>query len=50
MADGIIAKLPPSQRDFVTSLKHKRQEFSMAELIESLDVEERAREKNNRGK
>ena len=31
--------------DFATSLKHKRQEFSVAELIRSLDVEERARAK-----
>ena len=50
VADGIIAKLPPSWRDFATSLKHKRQEFSVAELIGSLDVEERARAKDNRGK
>jgi hypothetical protein len=50
VAGGIIAKLPPSWRDFATSLKHKRQEFSMAELIGSLDVEERARAKDNHGK
>ena len=49
--DGsIITKLPPSQRDFATSLKHKRQEFSVAELIGSLDVEESARAKDNYGK
>ena len=47
---GIIAKLPTSWRDFATSLKHKRQEFSVAELIGSLDVEERVRAKDNRGK
>ena len=47
---GIIAKLPPSWRDFATFLKHKRQEFSVAKLIGSLDVEERARAKDNRGK
>ena len=47
---GIIAKLPPSWRDFATSLKYKRQEFSVAKLIGSLDVEERARAKDNRGK
>jgi len=47
---SIIAKLPPSWKDFATSLKHKRQEFSMAELIWSLDVEERARAKYTRGK
>ena len=50
MAGGIIAKLPPSWRDFATSLKHKRQEFSVAELIGSLDVEERVRAKDNHGK
>ena len=50
MAGGIIAKLPSSWRDFATSLKHMRQEFSVAELIGSLDVEERARTKDMRGK
>jgi hypothetical protein len=50
VAGGIIAKLPPSWTDFVTTLKHKRQEFSVAELISSLDVEERARAKDTRGK
>ena len=46
VASGIIAKLPPSWMDLATSLKHKRQEFSVAELIGSLDVEERARAKD----
>ena len=46
VADGILAKLPPSWRDFATSIKHKRQEFSVAELIGSLDVEERVRAKD----
>ena len=50
VAGGIIAKLPPSWRDFATSLKHKRQEFSVAELIGSLYVKERARAKDNREK
>jgi hypothetical protein len=50
VAGGIIAKLPPSWTDFATTLKHKRQEFSMAELIGSLDVEERARAKDTCGK
>jgi hypothetical protein len=50
VASGIIAKLPPSWTDFATTLKHKRQEFSMVELIGSLDVEERARVKYTRGK
>jgi hypothetical protein len=50
VAGGIIAKLPPSWMDFVTTLKHKRQEFSVAELIGSLYVEERARPKDTHGK
>jgi hypothetical protein len=47
---GFIAKLPPSWMDFATTLKHKRQEFSVAKLIGSLHVEERARAKDTRGK
>jgi hypothetical protein len=50
VAVGIIAKLPPSWTDFATTLKHKRQGFSVAELIGCLDVEERARAKDTRGK
>ena len=46
MADGIIVKLPPSWRNFATSLKHKRQEFTVAGLIGTLDVEEKARAKD----
>jgi hypothetical protein len=47
---SIIAKLSPSWTDFATTLKHKRQEFSVAELIGSLDVEKRARAKDTHGK
>jgi hypothetical protein len=47
VAGGIIAKLPPSWKDFATSLNHKRQEFNVEELIGTLDVEERARTKDN---
>jgi hypothetical protein len=50
VAGSIIAKLPSSWKDFATFLKHKRQEFSVAELTGSLDVEERARAKDNVGK
>jgi hypothetical protein len=50
VAGDIIAKLPPSLIDFTTTLKHKRQEFSVAELIGFLDVEERARAKDTREK
>ncbi|WVZ61407.1 hypothetical protein U9M48_011286, partial [Paspalum notatum var. saurae] len=49
--DGcIISKLPRSWSDFATSLKHKRQEFAVVELIGSLDVEEKARAKDTRTK
>uniref|UniRef100_A0ACD5X409 Uncharacterized protein n=1 Tax=Avena sativa TaxID=4498 RepID=A0ACD5X409_AVESA len=47
---GIIAKLPQSWRNFATSLKHKRQEFSVMDLIGTLDVEEKAREKDTRAR
>ena len=50
MAGYIIAKLPQAWTDFAASLKHKRQEFGIAELIVSLDVEEKARAKDVRGK
>ena len=50
VAGGIIAKLPPSWSDFATSLKHKRQEFSVTDLIGTLGVEEKARAKDTRGK
>jgi hypothetical protein len=45
VAGDIIAKLPPSWTNFATTLKHKRHE-----LIGSLDVEERARAEDTRGK
>jgi len=47
VAGGIIAKLPPSWKEFANSFKHKRQEFNVEELIGTLDVEERARAKDN---
>jgi hypothetical protein len=50
LARGIIAKLPPTWTDFATSLKHKRKEFNIADLIGSLDVEENARAKDTHGK
>jgi hypothetical protein len=46
VAGCIIAKLPPSWRNFATALKHKRQEISVENLIASLDVEEKARAKD----
>nr|ABA98024.2 retrotransposon protein, putative, Ty1-copia subclass [Oryza sativa Japonica Group] len=42
----IIAKLTSSWRSFGTALKHKRQEYSVEGLITSLDIEEKAREKD----
>jgi hypothetical protein len=50
VAGGIIFKLPPSWKDFATSLKHMRQEFTIDGLIGTLDVEEKARAKDTRGK
>jgi hypothetical protein len=44
--EGIIAKLPPSWRDFATALKHKRVHMSISDLIASLDVEEKAQIKD----
>ena len=46
----VIAKLPQSWTDFATSPKHKRQEFSTAELVGTLDVEDKARAKYVKGK
>jgi hypothetical protein len=50
VAGCIIAKLPQAETDFATSLKHKKQEFDIAVLIGSLDVEEKARAKDVHGK
>jgi len=47
VAGCIIAKLPYTWRNFATSLKHKRQKISVENLIASLDVEEKARAKDN---
>jgi hypothetical protein len=50
VAGGSIAKLPPSWRDFATTLKHKSMEISVSDLIASLDVEEKTRSKDGRFK
>jgi hypothetical protein len=50
VARAIITKLPHSWRDFATSLKHKRKEFTFDDLIVTLDVEEKARAKDTRVK
>ena len=46
VAGCIIAKLPRAWTNFATSLKYKRQEFDITDLIGSLDVEEKARAKD----
>jgi hypothetical protein len=46
VAGAIITKLSHSWRDFATSLKHKRKEFTFDDLIATLDVEEKARAKD----
>jgi hypothetical protein len=50
VAGCMIAKLPPSWTEFATSLKHKRQEFDVAQLIGTLDVEDKSRAKDVKGK
>jgi hypothetical protein len=45
MVGCIIAKLPPSWRDFATSLMHKRPDYNIVDLIGCLDVEDKTREK-----
>jgi hypothetical protein len=50
VAGCIIAKLPQARTDFATSLKYKRQEFGIADFIDSLDVEEKAKAKDVCGK
>jgi hypothetical protein len=47
VARCIIVKLPYSWRNFATSLKHKRHKISVENLIAFLDVEEKARAKDN---
>jgi len=46
----MITKLPRSWTNFATSLKHKRQEFSTAELVGTLDVEDNTTTKDVKGK
>jgi hypothetical protein len=50
VAGAIIIKLPHSWRDFATSLKYKRKEFTFDDLIATLDVEEKVRAKDTHGK
>nr|XP_034606707.1 uncharacterized protein LOC117866575 isoform X1 [Setaria viridis] len=50
VAGGIIAKFPPLWRNFATTLKHKREEFIVAGLIGTVDVEEKVRAKDSRAR
>jgi hypothetical protein len=50
VAGGIIAKLPPSWRDFATTQKHKRTHMSISDMIASLAVEEKVWTKDGRYK
>jgi hypothetical protein len=50
VAGCMIAKLPPSWTEFATSLKHKRREFDVTQLIGTLDVEDKSRAKDVKGK
>ena len=46
----IISMLSSCWKDCATSLKHKRHEFTTDGLIGTLDIEEKARDKDVRGK
>ena len=46
VAECVISKFPSSWKDFTTTLKHKRQELSVQNLIVSFDVEDKARAKD----
>jgi hypothetical protein len=41
VAGGIITKLPSSWRNFAATLKHKRHQVSIEDLLVGLDVEEK---------
>lgn len=47
---AIIAKLRPTWSGFATSLKHKRQEFSVTNLITTLGIEDKEMAKDDHGK
>jgi hypothetical protein len=50
VAESIISMLPSTWRDFATSQKHKRQMFSVVDMIGFFDVEENTRAKDTPGK
>ena len=43
MVGGIIAKLPPTWRNFAMALKHNKEVMTVESLIATLDVEEKVR-------
>ena len=45
-----MQSFPPSWSNFATSLKHKRQEFLVSDLIGSFDVEEKVGAKDTRAR
>jgi hypothetical protein len=47
VAGCIIIKLPSPWRNFATRFKHKRHKIMVENLIQSLDVEEKAQDKDN---
>jgi hypothetical protein len=44
--NAILAKLPPSWQDFVTSRRHMKKQMTLTELSVAINVEERARSSN----
>lgn len=44
--NAILAKLPPSWRDFVTARRHMKKQTTLSELSAAINVEERARASN----
>jgi hypothetical protein len=44
--NAILAKLPPSWRDFVTSHRHMKKQMTLTKLSAMINVEERARSSN----
>lgn len=47
---GTIHKLPPSYKDFEISLKHKKNEMKMEDLIVRLRIQEQHRENDSKNK
>ncbi|XP_035823501.1 uncharacterized protein, partial [Zea mays] len=46
LVNAILAKLPPSWRDFATSRRHMKKQMTLTELSAAINVEERARSSN----